>query len=768
MLAPTWPIRRNRQICTLSAWHLNLPCLQIFTNINYIAMVNSAVTVPVAGQSIYVAWSAVYVESMGRFRGILPVSLGAGLLVSAVLVLSGLVSGPAHASNSAAIARAARTVIASPVKPVGYDAQISAQKDPDSYVALIRKGGATSLRDDVSWASIEPAKGTFSWKYPDQIVAEAAEHHLHPLLIVDTTPLWASGGSTSNSDWPWLPPRSAAAYGEFAAQVATRYGPGGAFWKANPSLPEYLPAGIELWNEENLALSWGGKVPDPALYTAMVKAAYPLIKKADPTMTVLVGGLSPAGGYDDVTCDGTTGSGHDASQWNGVNYLQSLYADGVHGYFDAVGWHAYNFNGVGETAAQMLAYNPCSAWSQMSATSVSVRSLMTAHGDAAKKIWITESGAPTCTAGLTYTPCVTVAQQAALAADEAAWRTLSWAGGYYWYDIRDKSIAPQQAASHFGAVYADNAPKQAYKALLKAWTAAPKPPGQATLTVAASRGVRSVAFSPDGKYVAAGDTNGHIDIWSASTHAQASTLADPGSRGVSSVAFNPGSSLIASGDANGHVYLWAGGKVDAALTDPSGKGVLSVAFSSDGLYVAAGDTAGHVYVWALRSLKLAGTMTDTGGKGATSVTFNPASTLLASGDANGHTYLWSHKLSGTLADPASRGVTSVTFSADDKYLAAGDANGRVYRWLVSSKKVAQSLAGPAGKPIDSVAFNRSGALLAGGDARGHVYLWAATGKLAGTRTAPGAGSVSSVTFSPNGQYLAAADSNGHVYLWFVA
>ena len=111
-------------------------------------------------------------------------------------------------------------VIASPARPVGYDAHVAdpTDTDPARYVGLIESGGADSLRDDVTWAFIEPTEGHFDWSAPDEIVTQAAEHHLHPLLIVDTSPRWASGGSTANADWAWLPPRSAAAYGVFAAQ----------------------------------------------------------------------------------------------------------------------------------------------------------------------------------------------------------------------------------------------------------------------------------------------------------------------------------------------------------------------------------------------------------------------------------------------------------------------------------------------------------------------------------------------------------------------
>ena len=358
--------------------------------------------------------------------------------------------------------------VPAPSKPVGYVAHVLAQADPDTYVRLIQDGGASSLRDDISWVSVEATEGTFDWSGPDRIVSEAAAHHLHVLMVVDTTPAWASGASTSAGDWYWLPPRRPATYGTFAAAVAARYRAGGTFWREHRRLPQYLPAAIELWNEENLSGSWGLRTPSPALYAAMVKAAYTRIKRADPAITVLIGGLAPAGGYNDVTCSGRRNHGHDSTSWNEVNYLQALYAHGIHGHFDAVAWHPYSF-WQGATASQMLSYNRCSAWTQMAGTRVSARSLMVAHGDARKRIWITEAGAPTCIRRADYA-CVSPAQQAYLATREARiWQHFSWAGGYYWYDIRDDNLGIAQGVSHFGAVLSDNRPKPAYYALDRAW-----------------------------------------------------------------------------------------------------------------------------------------------------------------------------------------------------------------------------------------------------------------------------------------------------------
>jgi hypothetical protein len=352
------------------------------------------------------------------------------------------------------------------VGPVGYSAHVLDQEDPARYVSLIENARATSLRTDVSWASVEATQGQFNWVGPDEIISQAASHHLNVLMIVDTSPVWASGASISRSDS--LPPRNPAAYGAFAAAVAARYGVGGAFWREHPHLPRYPPAGIELWNEENTSRFWGNESPSPAEYAAMVKAAYTSIKQANPRMTVLVGGLASEGGYDDVTCSGQKDAGHDRAAWNGLNYLQALYANGIHGYFDGVAWHVYNY-WRGASATKMLAYNDCSAWSQMASTPVSVRSLMDSHGDASKRVWITETGAPTCVTGATYT-CVSPAQQADLVAGEArGWKSLPWAGGFYWYDIRDDSGAVNDPESHFGTVTLANSPKPAYYVFRNSW-----------------------------------------------------------------------------------------------------------------------------------------------------------------------------------------------------------------------------------------------------------------------------------------------------------
>lgn len=217
--------------------------------------------------------------------------------------------------------------------------------------------GAGWVRVFAAWNIFEPNRGHLNEPEIDALEAGLAALPMGTKVIVDVvnTPAWESGSSD-----PAMPPRDPLDYARFAGAMAKRFHGRVAAW--------------EIWNEEDASLWWASG-PDPATYTALLKATYPAIKAADPSATVVLGGL--------------TG--------NDYEFLSHLYDDGAKGLFDAVGVHTdsicdlvspYEILRNGRTDQRV------SRWSFLGYRTV--HEVMLAHGDNAP-IWMTELGWSTST-----------------------------------------------------------------------------------------------------------------------------------------------------------------------------------------------------------------------------------------------------------------------------------------------------------------------------------------------------------------------------------
>jgi tRNA A-37 threonylcarbamoyl transferase component Bud32 len=195
-------------------------------------------------------------------------------------------------------------------------------------------------------------------------------------------------------------------------------------------------------------------------------------------------------------------------------------------------------------------------------------------------------------------------------------------------------------------------------------------------------GVRPLAFSPDGKRLAAG-MEGTVTVWEVATGKRETFLEEKG--WVGSVAFSPDGRLLASGgeedlneDGPGVVKVWdALRKRDALWIVPSPANVFGVAFNPDGTRLAWGDWGGHVSICPLTRDK----DTVTGGPVNTwkghegevrSIAFSPDGSRLASAGGEGAVKLWDSSSGRPVSSPLV-GHTSkaewVSFSPDGSRLA---------------------------------------------------------------------------------------------------
>lgn len=287
----------------------------------------------------------------------------------------------------------------------------------------------------------------------------------------------------------------------------------------------------------------------------------------------------------------------------------------------------------------------------------------------------------------------------------------------------------------------------------------------------APNSVMSVAYSPDGRFLASANANGTVKLWNLATGRRNRTLRGHAGA-VNAVALSADGRLAAGAGDDKTVRLWetATGRAAQSLAHPAR--VLSVAFGGGSL-LAAGCADGSIKVWDAatgRELRaLAGHTGEVFG-----LAFARDGRTLASGSADS-LRIWDAATGSnprTLRSPNAP-FTATALSPDGRLLAAG-LRGRVVRlYDVATSRAVQTLAGHAAE-IASLAFG-SDATLASGGADGSVKIWRAGASPADATQPAGAGEIrsfsahtsaaKSLSFGKDAKLLATAAGGPTAKLW---
>ncbi|KAI9668489.1 MAG: hypothetical protein M1829_005367 [Trizodia sp. TS-e1964] len=320
-----------------------------------------------------------------------------------------------------------------------------------------------------------------------------------------------------------------------------------------------------------------------------------------------------------------------------------------------------------------------------------------------------------------------------------------------------------------------------------------------------AKGVKSVAFSPNGRQVASGSCDKTIKLWDLGSGACLKTLEGHSDK-LNSVSFSPNGTQIASGSDDGTIKLWDlssgaclktlechGDRLFSLAFPPNGlqvasvspdhiielwdvcRGVCvktleryrgqtrSVAFSPNGTQLASGSYDGIITLWDVGSGTYLRTL-----EGHTivvdAVAFSPNSTQIVSGSWDKTTKLWDAR-SGTCLktlEMPSTYMTSVAFSPDSA-LVAGCGGYVIWIWDAGSGDCLKTLEGHV-EIICSMAFSPNGQQIVSGSTDGIVKLWHAGRGTIGT-VERHSNNISSVAFSPNGKLVASGSWDCAIKLW---
>jgi len=283
--------------------------------------------------------------------------------------------------------------------------------------------------------------------------------------------------------------------------------------------------------------------------------------------------------------------------------------------------------------------------------------------------------------------------------------------------------------------------------------------------------IRKFAFSPEGRYLAAGDEGGQVCVWDLTGSGAETCLQQGGS--IRTVAFSPDGRHLAAGSSLNTAMLWRWQDNRASLraTLKHRDTIQSLAFSPDSHFLVTGSDDKNVAVWDVREdrddQQLLHLLPHRGR--VKEVAFSPDGRWLTTANTDGMLRMWSWPVTEPHNYRVFRhhdAVLGIAFSPDGQRLATVSEDDTGKLWDVVSGLELARLAHHSG-PVRSVAFSPDGKSIVTGGFDGLAILWSPAER-SGLRAFGHADTVGTLAYSPSGRLIVSGARDNHARLWEVA
>ena len=275
--------------------------------------------------------------------------------------------------------------------------------------------------------------------------------------------------------------------------------------------------------------------------------------------------------------------------------------------------------------------------------------------------------------------------------------------------------------------------------------------------------IYTITFSDDGKYIAAGDSDGVIWVWSLNSMEVVCKFTDHHNR-INVLTFMANDDLLISGDTDGHIGLWDMQTGGLERMIPAHNAMISGLKATGHRFISSSYDK-TIKIWDLEQLDPVLTL-HRHDLPINAIDIDESGRTLVGGGYDRRVHLWNTR-DGYLIDTIT-GLTfevhALAFNPDSRLLAGGSTDYRLYNWDWSANTRIQVHAGHS-RWISSVAFHPNGQHIASGSYDRTIRIWHVnTSKEIAVLTEPEYW-IYCLNYSANGRWLAAAGVDRVLRIW---